>query len=179
MPVLAVVILGASEFHVGVLTASATAAFLLIGLPAGAWVDRWLKRRVMIAADLVRAAAMLSVPLLWWMDLLQIWHLYAVAGVLGPATVFFDVAYRSYVPVLPRRSTGPTGAPPPPPPSRPGPFSRRRRCCSPRCGPCANCRTATRADGPPAERAAAVRAEPASPPSPQTTERRRPRAAPS
>ena len=107
MPVLAVVILGASEFHVGVLNASATAAFLLIGLPAGAWVDRWLKRQVMITADLVRAAAMLFVPLLWLMDLLQMWHLYAVAGVLGIATVFFDVAYQSYVPVLVRNDQVP------------------------------------------------------------------------
>lgn len=100
MPVLAVVVLGASEFQVGALNASAMAAFLVIGLPAGAWVDRWLKRRVMIAADLVRAAAMVSVPLLWWAGLLQMWHLYVVAGVLGIATVFFDVAYQSYVPVL-------------------------------------------------------------------------------
>lgn len=107
MPVLAVVIMGASEFQVGVLNASATAAFLLIGLPAGAWVDRWLKRQVMITADLVRAAAMLSVPLLWWMDLLHMWHLYAVAGVLGIATVFFDVAYQSYVPVLVRNDQVP------------------------------------------------------------------------
>ena len=102
VPVLAVAVLGASEFQVGVLNASATAAFLLIGLPAGAWVDRWLKRRVMITADLVRAAAMLSVPLLWWAGVLQMWHLYAVAVVLGCATVFFDVAYQSYIPVLVR-----------------------------------------------------------------------------
>ncbi|WP_026552511.1 MFS transporter [Arthrobacter sp. H20] len=102
LPVIAVLLLGASEFEVGVLNASATAAFLIVGLPAGAWVDRWLKRRVMIAADLVRMVAMLAVPLLWWLDVLGIWHLCAVAGVVGIATVFFDVAYQSYVPVLVR-----------------------------------------------------------------------------
>ncbi|MHA7198650.1 MFS transporter [Arthrobacter alkaliphilus] len=99
-PVLAVTLLGASEFEVGALNAAGLAAFLLIGLPAGAWVDRWLKRRTMIVADLVRTAAMATVPILWWAGLLQIWHLYAVAAVVGAATVFFDVSYQSYVPVL-------------------------------------------------------------------------------
>ncbi len=99
-PVLAVTLLGASEFEVGALNAAGLAAFLLIGLPAGAWVDRWLKRRTMIVADLVRTAAMATVPMLWWAGILQIWHLYAVAAVVGAATVFFDVSYQSYVPVL-------------------------------------------------------------------------------
>jgi MFS family permease len=99
-PVLAVTLLGASEFEVGALNAAGLAAFLLIGLPAGAWVDRWLKRRTMIVADLVRTAAMATVPILWWTGILQIWHLYAVAAVVGAATVFFDVSYQSYVPVL-------------------------------------------------------------------------------
>ncbi len=99
-PVLAVTLLGASEFEVGALNAAGLAAFLLIGLPAGAWVDRWLKRRTMIVADLVRTAAMATVPILWWAGILQIWHLYAVSAVVGAATVFFDVSYQSYVPVL-------------------------------------------------------------------------------
>lgn len=99
-PVLAVTLLGATEFEVGALNAAGLAAFLVIGLPAGAWVDRWLKRRTMIVADLVRTAAMATVPVLWWAGILQIWHLYAVAAVVGAATVFFDVSYQSYVPVL-------------------------------------------------------------------------------
>ncbi|TCJ22881.1 MFS transporter [Nocardioides jejuensis] len=100
LPVVAVVLLHASSFEVGVLNAATTAAFLLVGLPAGAWVDRWLKRRVMIAADLVRVAASLVIPVLWLSDHLAMWHLYAVAAVIGVATVFFDVAYQSYVPFL-------------------------------------------------------------------------------
>lgn len=101
-PVLAVSLLHASEFEVGALNASATAAFLVVGLPAGAWVDRWLKRRVMIAADLLRLCAMLTVPLLWWTGSLAVWHLYVIAGLVGVATVFFDVSYQSYVPILVR-----------------------------------------------------------------------------
>ncbi|WP_334171614.1 MFS transporter [Sinomonas sp.] len=100
LPVLAVSLLGANEMDLGVLNAASMAAFLVVGLPAGAWVDRWLKRRTMIRADLVRMCAMLAVPLLWWAGALQMWHLFVVAGVVGLATVFFDVSYQSYIPVL-------------------------------------------------------------------------------
>ncbi|MEH0108166.1 MFS transporter [Tersicoccus sp. MR15.9] len=100
LPVLAVSVLDASAFQVGVLDAVQFAAFLLIGLPAGAWVDRWRKRRTMITADAVRAVAMLSIPVLWWTGTLDFWHLIAVAAVVGTATVFFDVGYQSFVPVL-------------------------------------------------------------------------------
>ncbi|WP_026555628.1 MFS transporter [Arthrobacter sp. 35W] len=103
-PVLAVSLLGATEMEVGALNAASTAAFLVVGLPAGAWVDRWLKRRVMIAADLVRMAAMAAVPLLWWLGVLAMWQLYVVAAVVGVATVFFDVSYQSIVPLLVRTS---------------------------------------------------------------------------
>jgi MFS family permease len=102
LPVLAVLLLHASELEVGVLNAAATSAFLLMGLPAGAWIDRMRKRHVMIAADLVRALALTSLPLLWWAGLLQIWHLIAVALVMSVATVFFDVSYQSIVPSLVR-----------------------------------------------------------------------------
>ena len=100
IPVVAVLLLHATEFEVGLLNAAAVSAFLVIGLPAGAWVDRMRKRRVMIWADVVRAAALGSIPLLWALDALAMWHLYAVALVMGVATVFFDVAYQSIIPSL-------------------------------------------------------------------------------
>ncbi len=100
LPVLAVSLLDASEFQVGVLGAAETAAFLVVGLPAGAWIDRMLKRRVMIAADLVRAVMLSLIPILWFAGALEIWHLYIVGAVVGVATVFFDVSYQSFVPVL-------------------------------------------------------------------------------
>jgi hypothetical protein len=59
-----------------------------------------LKRRVMIAADLVRAVALAALPALWFAGALQMWHVYVVATVLGVATVFFDVSYQSYPPIL-------------------------------------------------------------------------------
>lgn len=100
IPVVAVLLLHASEFEVGLLNAAAVTAFLVIGLPAGAWVDRMRKRRVMIWADLARAAALTAVPLLWWSGQLQMWHLYLVALVIGVGTVFFDVSYQSIIPSL-------------------------------------------------------------------------------
>jgi MFS family permease len=100
IPVLAVTLLGATEWEVGVLGAAQTAAFLVVGLPAGAWIDRMLKRRVMIAADVVRAVALAAIPALWFTGTLEIWHLYIVGAVVGVATVFFDVSYQSYVPIL-------------------------------------------------------------------------------
>lgn len=102
VPVLAVLLLGAGAFEVGILSAANVAAFLVVGLPAGVWIDRLRKRRVMIVADLVRAAALASVPLLWLTGSLQLWHLIVVAGIVGVASVFFDVSYQSIVPALVR-----------------------------------------------------------------------------
>ncbi|MGC5077690.1 MFS transporter [Agrococcus sp. DT81.2] len=102
IPVLAVLLLNATELEVGFLNAAGVAAFLVVGLPAGAWIDRMRKRHVMIWADAVRAVALAALPLLWWAGLLEMWHLYAVAIVIGVATVFFDVSYQSILPSLVR-----------------------------------------------------------------------------
>ena len=100
IPTLAVILLNASELEVGFLNASAVAAFLLVGLPAGAWVDRMRKRHVMIVADGVRALALAVLPLLWFLGSLEMWHMFVVAAIVGIANVFFDVSYQSLVPSL-------------------------------------------------------------------------------
>lgn len=100
LPLVAITALHADEFQVGLLTAMTTAGSLLVGLPAGAWVDRLRKRSVMISTDLARALVLVTIPLAWWADLLSIPWLYAVALVHGLLTVFFDVAYVSYLPHL-------------------------------------------------------------------------------
>jgi MFS family permease len=99
-PVLAVTVLGATASDMGILNAFSTASFLLVGLIAGAWVDRLIKRQVMLIADLVRFLALLTIPVLWVSHSLQMWHIFVVAGILGLAQVFFDVAAQSLVPVL-------------------------------------------------------------------------------
>ncbi|WP_267888535.1 MFS transporter [Streptomyces sp. MMG1121] len=100
LPLVGIVALNADEFQVGMLTAMTTAGSLLVGLPAGAWVDHMRKRSVMISTDLVRALLLLSVPLAWWAHLLTIRWLYALALAHGLLTVFFDVAYVSCLPHL-------------------------------------------------------------------------------
>ncbi|WP_078891847.1 MFS transporter [Streptomyces sp. NRRL S-350] len=103
LPLVAVVVLDATPFEVGLLTAAETAAFLLVGLPAGAWLDRMRKLPVLIRADVVRALAVGSIPPAAALGVLTMPQLYLVALVTGVATVFFDVAHQSFLPaVLPR-----------------------------------------------------------------------------
>jgi MFS family permease len=100
LPLVAILVLHASTFQVGLLTTLEMLAFLLIGLPAGAWVDRMRYRRVLIVNDLIRAAALGSIPLAQLLGVLSIGQLYVVALLTGISTVFFDVAYQSYLPEL-------------------------------------------------------------------------------
>jgi MFS family permease len=104
LPLVAILVLHASTFEVGLLTALDTLGFLIVGLPAGAWVDRMRFRSVMIVNDVVRALALGSIPLAHLLGVLTIGQLYVVAVVAGVSTVFFDVAYQSYLPELIDRS---------------------------------------------------------------------------
>ncbi|MFF0384048.1 MFS transporter [Streptomyces sp. NPDC004286] len=100
LPLIAIVALDAGEWQVGLLSTTTMAGSLLVGLPAGAWVDRVRKRSVLISTDLLRALVLLSLPVAWWTGVLTVWWLYAVALTHGVLTVFFDVAYVSYLPHL-------------------------------------------------------------------------------
>lgn len=100
LPLVAVLYLHASTFEVGVLTALESVAFLLVGLPAGAWCDRLRRRPVMIASDLIRAILLASIPAAAALGALTLGQLFAVALLHGIATVFFDVSYQSYLPSL-------------------------------------------------------------------------------
>ena len=97
---IAISVLHASETQIGILSGLQTLAFLIVGLPAGAWVDGWRKRHVMIAANLARITALTSIPLAYILSSLTLVHLMVVAALLGLSTVFFDVAYQSYVPMI-------------------------------------------------------------------------------
>jgi MFS family permease len=100
MPILAVRVLDAGEFEMGLLGTFEMLAFLVVGLPAGAWVDRWRKRRVIIVGDLVRALVLMTLPAAWLLDGLTMLQVYVVALVVGTVTVFFDVANQSYLPTI-------------------------------------------------------------------------------
>ncbi len=100
LPLVAILVLHASTFEVGLLATFELLAFLVVGLPAGAWVDRMRFRWVLIVNDLIRAVALGSIPLAQLFGILTIGQLYAVAILTGLSTVFFDVAYQSYLPAL-------------------------------------------------------------------------------
>ncbi|WP_106400183.1 MFS transporter [Actinocorallia populi] len=100
LPLLALTVLHASPVQIGLLTAAETAGFLLVGLPSGVWVDRMAKKPVLVVCDVIRALALGSLPVAHLLGVLGLPQLYAVALVTGLATVFFQVAYQSYLPVL-------------------------------------------------------------------------------
>ncbi|GID94200.1 MFS transporter [Amorphoplanes digitatis] len=99
-PLIAVQVLDAGAFGVSLLTAAAWLPWLLIGLPAGAWIDRVARRPVMLISDLIAAALVISVPVAAWLGRLTMAHLLAVALLLGVATVFFTVAWTAYLPAM-------------------------------------------------------------------------------
>lgn len=103
-PLIAVTALDATPGEVGLLATLSTVAFLVIGLPAGAWTDRLRRRPVLVAADVARAVVLVSVPVAWWLGVLHMGQLYAVVLLCGVGTVFFDVASQSYVPQVVGRS---------------------------------------------------------------------------
>ncbi|WP_344013555.1 MFS transporter [Streptomyces thermospinosisporus] len=100
LPLIAVVVLHADATSVGLITAAVWLPWLLVGLPAGAWVDRRRKRPLMIACDLVAAAALTTVPLAALLGRLTYWHLLAVAAVCGTTAVFFSAAYHACIRIV-------------------------------------------------------------------------------
>jgi MFS family permease len=97
LPLLAIKTLHASTFAVGALSAVEFAPFLIVGLPAGVFVDRRRRRPVLMAGDVGRAIALFSIPIAWWLGVLTLAQLFVVVFITGVLTVFFDVAYQSYL----------------------------------------------------------------------------------
>jgi MFS family permease len=100
LPTVAILMLHAGPFQVGLLGALEFLCFPLLGLPAGVIADRLRRRPIMIVCDLGRAVALGSIPLAYSLKLLSINQLYLVALITGLFTVFFDVSYQSYLPSL-------------------------------------------------------------------------------
>jgi MFS family permease len=100
IPFIAAVLLNASAGEVGLLTTIEFLPFLLFTLPAGVWVDRFPKKRILVIGDLGRAVMLASIPIAYFVGGLTIWQLYLVGFVNGVMTVFFDVADQSYLPTI-------------------------------------------------------------------------------
>src|SRR5580704_4942212 len=100
MPLVAVSTLHASTALVALLTGATWLPWVLIGLQAGTWVDRWPRRRVLLTADLIAAAVLIAVPIAAWTGVLTIGMLLAAAVVAGTCSVFFTLAVNAYLPHL-------------------------------------------------------------------------------
>jgi MFS family permease len=100
IPFIAAVLLNASPGEVGLLTTIEFLPFLFFTLPAGVWVDRFPKKRILVIGDLGRAVMLASIPVAYFAGALTIWQLYIVGFVNGLMTVFFDVADQSYLPTI-------------------------------------------------------------------------------
>ena len=100
LPLLAVITLHCGPAQLGLLTAAQFAPYLLLALPAGAWIDRSAKRPILLAANFGRAAIFAVVPLLYVADALRIEWLYLIAFAAGILTVGFDIAYQAQIPAL-------------------------------------------------------------------------------
>jgi predicted MFS family arabinose efflux permease len=104
LPLAALLVLSASPAQMGALAAVDSFPVLLVGLVAGVWADRLRRRPIMIAADLLRALLLLTIPVAAFFGRLDIAQLYLVAALAGVLTVFFDVAYQAYLPTLVERA---------------------------------------------------------------------------
>jgi MFS family permease len=103
IPLAAVIVLDATAFQVAALGTVEFLPFILFTLPAGVWVDRLPRRPILIAGDFGRAALLASIPIAYLSGHLTLGQLYIVGFLTGVCTVFFDVAYMSYLPSLVER----------------------------------------------------------------------------
>src|SRR6266571_34871 len=104
IPWIAIKTIKASAFEVAALTTVQFLPFLLFALPAGVWVDRLQRRSVLIVGDAGRALLLATIPVAYVYDVLTLTQLYVVSFLVGILTVFFDVAYQSYLPALVERA---------------------------------------------------------------------------
>ncbi|HEX2620569.1 MAG TPA: MFS transporter, partial [Phototrophicaceae bacterium] len=100
LPLTAALILEATPEQMGILGAAEFLPFLLVGLFAGVWVDRRQRKPILMLSDLGRAILIATIPIAALMHSLRIEQLYVVGFLTGVLTVFFDVAYQSYLPSL-------------------------------------------------------------------------------
>ncbi len=97
LPLTAVLVLQATPMEMGLLGAAERAPFLLVGLLVGVWIDRMRRRPVLIVGDFARGVLLLTIPAAALAGALRIEQLYLVGFLVGVLTVFFDVAYQSYL----------------------------------------------------------------------------------
>ncbi|MFF7258271.1 MFS transporter [Streptomyces microflavus] len=103
LPLFAVLTLDAGAGQLGALRAVGQAPILLLSLLAGAWVDRWRARTVMVLTDAARTVALGAAAVAGLLGLLGLPALFVVAFTVGALSVLFDVAYQASLVRLVRR----------------------------------------------------------------------------
>src|SRR3954468_23594200 len=100
VPLTAVLVLQAGPGALSLLGVAAPLPVLLFGLFAGVWVDRWRRRPLMIAADVLRFLAVVSFPIAAACDLLTMAQLLAVVAAVAALSLLFTAADAAYLPWL-------------------------------------------------------------------------------
>jgi MFS family permease len=100
LPVLAVLSFKATPLDIGIITALAIIPYPLLGLFVGVWADRFRKRRIMVVCNLGRMATLGSVPIGYLLGVLSLTQIFAVSLATGLFSVFFDISYQAYLPIL-------------------------------------------------------------------------------
>ena len=103
IPTIAILTLDVTGLQLGILAALGFIAFPTLGLFAGVWMDRVRRKRAMITVNIVRLITLATVPIAYLFNTLTLYQLYAVSFIMGLCTLFFDVAYQSYLPSLVKR----------------------------------------------------------------------------
>src|SRR5262249_40590132 len=100
LPLTAVLTLGATPLQMGVLAAAGSVPILLVGLVAGAWIDRFPRKPVLVATDIGRAILLGMIPLAALAGGLRIEWLYVVAFFVGILSVFSGLAGVAFLPLV-------------------------------------------------------------------------------
>jgi MFS family permease len=100
LPIIGIAMLDVPETAIGLLAALQYAPGVVVAMAAGGFVDRAGKRRILIAADLVRAVLVASIAIAWWTDVLTIAHVIAVGAGVGMASALFEITDNAYLPAL-------------------------------------------------------------------------------
>jgi MFS family permease len=100
LPLAAAVTLHASPLEMGLLAAARFAPAILVGLPAGVWLDRTRRKPILVASQAVSAAALATIPAAAIVHALTIGQLYAVAFVGGGAATFQGIAQAAFLPTI-------------------------------------------------------------------------------
>src|SRR4051812_35546006 len=103
LPFAAILVLGAGPLEVAAIRACEIFGGLVVGLVAGAWVDRLRRRPVMIAADLGQAVCLGSIPIAAIGSWLSMPQLIVVALLASAFETFHNVADRAYLPTVVER----------------------------------------------------------------------------